>query len=256
VTLLVLAALDDVEALWFHNAVTGAGLACTILTTETLSFAKRRSLRVTDAGASATIELTDGTVVEESRISGVLNRMVGPPDAAWRSAAPAERDYASAELHAFMLGWLYSLRVPVRNRPVATFLGGPSPHGIVAAAAACAAGLACAGVEIGTDEPLGATDAIAGAAWRAAGPAAAARHVVCLGGRIIGCDAPDEVRTAVGIFAGLVGAHDALIGVDFADDGRRWWYAGMTPLPRLSTAGPAIVEDLVRTLGAGTGARR
>jgi hypothetical protein len=182
--------------------------------------------------------------------------MVGPPDAAWRSAVPAERDYASAELHAFMLGWLHSLRVPVRNRPAATFLGGPAPHGIVAAAAAAAAGLAFAGVEIGTDEPLGATDAIAGAAWRAAGPTATARHVVCLDGRIVGSEAPHEVCRAVGTFARLVGAQDALIGVDFADDGRRWWYAGMTPLPRLSTAGTAIVDHLVRTLGPGTGTRR
>lgn len=247
-TLLVLTALDDVHALWFAEWARRGGQPCTVLTTEALSFARRRSLRITDRAATTTIELPDGTVVDDADLTGVLNRSSRPPDAAWRRAAPEEQHYAGAELHAFMLGWLHGLRCPVRNRPGAEFLGGPTPHPLVGAAAASAAGLACPAVVTGTGRGRG-VDAVERAAWQAAGAAGRPRHVVCLDGEVVAPAVPDRVAAAVPAFSKLVGAGNALVGIDFVDDGTTWWFAGMTPLPQLSTAGPSLVERVVAVLG-------
>lgn len=247
--LLVVATLNDTDALWFaRKAEELVGTAPTFLTTEALAFAHRRSHRVSDDGASTVIEVTPGTVIEDARLTGVLNRSIAPPDIAWKRAALGEREYASAELHAFMLSWLTALGCPIRNRPSYECLAGPAPHPFATVAAAVEAGLSCPPVNTGSSAAVDCSDALAAAAHVAAGPRCSSARLVCLDGTVFGGDAPDEVRAGVRRFVGLVGAAEALVGVDFLVRGETWWFAGMTPWPNLRAGGVELVARLVSVL--------
>jgi len=232
----VVASLDDADALWFAQRAGTSGVACRVLTTEALSFARRRSHRVTDQGCTTTIEVVAGDIIRDSEIGGVLNRALDPPDRAWQRAAPAERDYASAELQAFMLSWLAGLPCPVRNRPTPDCLAGPYPHPFVASAAAVQAGLPCPPMTV-TTSSVG-NDCLDGhlmAARLTAGPAARPINVPCLDGVPAMAGIPDAVTDAIGSFLELIGANEAAVGIDFLVAENVWWFAGMTPIASLRT---------------------
>ena len=127
-----------------------SGVPVTVVTGELLAFARRRSHRLGRAGVHSSIELGDGTVLSDLTFTGVLNRLVEPPAAAWEHAAVGERTYAMAELHAFTLSWLTSLPCPVRNRPDPSYLAGPAPHPLLALAAARSVGLRTVPIRLDT----------------------------------------------------------------------------------------------------------
>ena len=246
--LLVLTALDDLAALSFVRASETAGTHCTVLTTEAMSFARRRSHRLSDDGVVTRLEMADGTVVSSSNVTGVVNRMLSPPDLAWRHATRQERDYASAELHAFTVSWLNALSCPVRNRPSPECLAGPVPHPFVAAAAAASAGLACPTVRMGTGHEREPARALLLAAASAAGAGSHMRQVVCLDGVVVADDAPPDVRSGVARLAGSLGLDEALVGLDFVVAEDTWWFAGTTPLPELRLGGRDLVGRLLTLL--------
>ena len=120
--------------------------------------------------------------------------MVDPPDAAWRYAAPAERNYAAAELHAFTLAWLCGLDRPVRNHPDPGCLAGRLPSHVVVAHAAARAGLVCGPLNIGTDGP---DDLLTAAVRASAGPLRPV-HLPVLDGEVeTSVDVPGGVREGV-----------------------------------------------------------
>jgi hypothetical protein len=246
--LLVLAGLDDAPALWFAHALRRRGDACTIVTSEVLSFACRRSHRVGMRGVRSVVELADGTVLDDTSVHGVLNRLPAPPDLAWRRASAPERQYAAAELHAFVMSWLAALPCPVRNRPSEECLAGPSPHPLVAAHAASLAGLRVARLELGTASAGHVHTALADATRFAAGARARLVQVLCLDGVAVHDSVPADVRAGIARFAAAIGAGDALIGVDMLVSHDQWWFAGVTPLPELRLGGAAIVERLSSVL--------
>lgn len=247
--ILVLCDADDVAALWLVTRLRAAGEECLLVTGDLLSFARGRSQRIGAGGVHALVRLDDDTVIETPEL--VVNRLPSPPIAAWRHAKPAERDYATAELIAFMLSWLAGLDCPVRNRPVPECLAGPSPHDLLAGVEARRAGLDTADASFGVDvSPYPLLEG----ALRAAGPGARPVHAVVLDGRILDRDGvarragavlPPHLDDAVAGFAASVGADQALIGIDFVV-GERWWFGGMTPLPDLPTGGEAVVGALAR----------
>ena len=246
--LLVLCGLDDAAALWFAHGARQRGIDCTVVTSEVLSFARRRSHRLGAGGVTSTVALADGTVVDHSSVGGVLNRLPAPPDLAWHRASVPERQYASAELHAFALSWLSSLPCPVRNRPADECLGGPAPHPMVVAQAAAAAGLLVAPIELGTGSCVPVHGAIASAARCAAGPSARVVQLVCVDGVAVHDGVPADVRAGIARLASAIGARDAVIGVDMLVNGSRWWFAGMTPYPELRLGGRALIDRLTDTL--------
>lgn len=247
--ILVLCDADDVAAYWLVARLRAAGRPCLLVTSDLLSFARVRSQRIGRDGVRALVRLDEVTVVETPDL--VVNRMPMPPTAAWRHAVPAEREYATAELIAFVLSWLAGLECPVRNRPEPECLAGPAPHDLLATVQAQRAGLDGADTSFGADvSPFPLLES----ALRAAGPGARPVHAVVLDGRILdpeglarraGAPLPPHLADAVERFTGAIGASRALIGIDFvvAD---RWWFAGSTPLPDLSLGGAALVRDLAR----------
>jgi hypothetical protein len=246
--LLVVCGLDDESALWFARRAAQSGTDCRIVTTEALSYAPHFSHRLADGEVRTVVRLADGTALADREISGVLNRAVQPPAAAWQLAAPAERDYATMELHACMLSWLHALPCPVRNRPEPDCLTGPLRHPFVAVAAAQAAGLPCPEVRFDTAGPLGPADALLLAAARAAGPRARPVHLVCLDGAVVGCEPPEPVAAGIAAFAVRLGAEAALIGIDFLAGPGGWWFAGTSPLPDLRAGDDTLCQRLLALL--------
>jgi hypothetical protein len=239
----VLCSLQDIDALRVAAALRARSVPHTILTVEALSFAERRTQRLDDRSASSEVALADGTELVDGEVDGVVNRMVRAPADAWGRAPAVEREYATAELHAFALSWLSALPCPVRNRPSPGFLGGPSPHPAFAVASAAAAGLLVAPLRLGRLGPDADDGSVASAARRAAGPGATPIQVPCLDGGAIG-DVPEPVREALPAFAAAIGAGDALIGVDFVVQGDAYWFAGVTPLPRVNARVVDALLDL------------
>jgi len=158
--LLVVCGLDDEGALWFARRATQSGADCRIVTTEALSYARHVSHRLAGGEVHTIVRLADGTELVDSQLSGVLNRAIEAPVAAWQLAAPAERHYATMELHASTLSWLHALPCPVRNRPEPACLTGPLRHPFVTVAAAHAAGLPCPEVRFDTAGPFGPADTL------------------------------------------------------------------------------------------------
>jgi hypothetical protein len=249
--LLVLCGLDDESALWFARRAGQSGADCTIVTTEALSYARHLSHRLAGGEVGTEVRLADGTTLVDSEISGVLNRAVQPPGAAWQLAAPAERDYATMELHACTLSWLHALPGPVRNRPEPDCLAGPLRHPFVTVAAAHAAGLPCPEIRFDTAGPLGPADVLLLAAARAAGPQARPVHLACLDGVVAGGEPPEPVAAGLSAFATRMGAEEALLGVDFFAGDGGWWFAGTSPLPDLRAGGETLCQRLLALLAPG-----
>jgi len=246
--MLVLTQLEDASALRLAARIRASGTPCQIVTAEALSFAKRRTHTVSSRGTYTVIELTDGTVIEDASVSGVLNRCWRPPDLAWRHASTSERAYASAELQAFMVSWLSSLDVPVRNRPVGDSLAGPAPTPMVAALAATQAGLHVHDA-VGIDSATRPTHDPAAATAAALSGRGIRRQVVLLDGAPFGADLNDATRLAVSAIVGRLGAQEAIVGVDFVVDRGTWWFVGMTPVPELP-ATTEFADAVIRVLDA------
>jgi hypothetical protein len=245
----VLCDIQDSGALWLVSRLRETGTACLLVTSELLSFARRRSQWIGREGTRAVIDLGAEGVIQDPVL--VVNRLMSPPTAAWHWANAGERDYAGAELTAFVLSWLAGLPGVVRNQPAPTCLAGPSPHPLVAAIEAARSGFDVPNAAFRGDRG---TLTLLEAAVRTAAPEGRIVHVVVLDGRIIdpegveslaGRRMPETFAESMALFAASVGASEALIGVDVVVAGERWWYAGMTPLPDLVVAGDAVVEALV-----------
>jgi hypothetical protein len=69
-----------------------------------------------------------GRPLRAAAIAGVLTRLPGVSEHDLPHIAPADRDYVAAEMNAFLLAWLTSLRCPVANRPTPQCLSGPPWH--------------------------------------------------------------------------------------------------------------------------------
>lgn len=253
--LLILCPLDDLDTLALARRWTREGIDCRIVTAEALSFARRRSHRVSGpcrSGAAVVrtdIDLTDRCSVSGDEFTGVLNRLVEPPAAAWRWAAAAERDYAVAELHAFTLSWLAGLPGPVRNRPVPGCLAGPAPHPVAVLAVAAALGLDHVPLRLSSRSTQPTTNPLE-TATRMAGPDSRAVEVICLDGVVLTPGVPARIADRLPALAADIGAAEALIGIHFAVGRSRWVFAGVTPLPALAAAGSAVYGALAAVLGA------
>lgn len=106
------------QALVSRWAPYGAGL----LTCVDLSTRGWRHRLSSTAGAAAVV---GGQVVAVEEITGVYTRLPCIFEEELTHIVPEERSYVAAEMTAFLLSWLSSLRCPVINRPTPTCLAGP-----------------------------------------------------------------------------------------------------------------------------------
>jgi hypothetical protein len=69
--------------------------------------------------------VVEGVVLPQEEITGVLVRLPAVVEEALPAITAEDRSYVAAEMTAFMLFWLSSLRCPVLNRPTPAYLPGP-----------------------------------------------------------------------------------------------------------------------------------
>jgi len=93
-----------------------------LLTSADLSLSGWR--HYSDATAESTA-VVGGRVVPVAEITGVLTLLPGIFDQELIDIVPSDRSYVAAEMTAFLLCWLSTLRCPVINRPTPTCLSGP-----------------------------------------------------------------------------------------------------------------------------------
>jgi hypothetical protein len=116
--IVILAHPDDDGALWLDEALRRLGMAdVEFVTVEQLVFSRRIVHRMADTGDTGAIHLADGRVLRPEAISGLVNRVRHLPVQHFAGAAPGDREYAAAELSAFMLAWLNGVAGRVINPP-------------------------------------------------------------------------------------------------------------------------------------------
>lgn len=187
-------------------------------------------------GASVELRLRRGLTVRAEDLRGVLNRMVGVPQAALGPLAPIDRDYVAEELQAALVSWLAGLACPVLNRPTPGFLCGPwrPPSGW---------------------RWLAARVGLPARPWRLASwdepepPDPAERRVALVVAGEVAGPVPDGLAPGCVALAEAAGA--TLLGVVFASgaDGA-WRVDDATPLPELRHGGRGALEALLRAFQA------
>ena len=119
--LVILASRHDAVARSLAARWAAEGAA--VLTPRGLSTAGWRHRLGSPSDSAAVI---DGRPVPVEELTGVLTHLwcVGVQDLA--HIVPADREYVSMEMTAFLTSWLSSLKCPVLNRPTAACLAGPN----------------------------------------------------------------------------------------------------------------------------------
>jgi hypothetical protein len=72
------------------------------------------------------VAVTAGECIPTREITGVFTRLPCVMPHELLRIVPNDRDYAAAEMHAFLVAWLSTLRCPVVNRPTPGCLAGPA----------------------------------------------------------------------------------------------------------------------------------
>jgi len=174
--------------------------------------------------------------------------MLFVPDELLMLTHPTDRAYVHQELHAFLLGWLDSMPVPVLNRPSPQSLCGRGPGISQWLQLAARAGLrtptyrqssrfAPTPYEIEASLP---------------GQPGSPTKLIVVGGRVLGATPSPSVQAGCRRLSESVGA--PLIGVDFVVDGASdWQFVGATTFPDLRRAGDEGLDALVACLSDGAG---
>jgi hypothetical protein len=77
------------------------------------------------AASGASIAVIGGRKITVEEVTCVVTFLPSVPELELPHIAPADRAYVAAEMTAFLLSWLSTLRCPVVNRPSPTCLSGP-----------------------------------------------------------------------------------------------------------------------------------
>jgi hypothetical protein len=239
---LVLCSSADASALWAYQGLKRMGLApLELVTAENLAGSSRWEHRLNSTSTQIKITLSNGLVVDGSRVQGVLNRLHAPSEYATQHAVSSDRDYAQAELLAFYLSWLHALPGVVINRPTPIGLCGPWFHPSEWTIRACRAGLRT---------PIyrqSARDDHRQRSHSAAVENAVMQSVVALRGEVFGGELPASVAKACGKL--VAEAETEMLGIDLSlDSNGQWQFASAAPSPDLRLGGPRLVQRLAQIL--------
>jgi hypothetical protein len=118
---------NDLPALWVVHGLKRRGLiSLEVYTPEALVYNRRLEHRLVGNETITCIDLADGRVLEGAEFHGVLNRITALPVEHFRSAIPADIQYAVQEQQAVFLSWLHGLPGVLINRPGGRGLCGDS----------------------------------------------------------------------------------------------------------------------------------
>jgi hypothetical protein len=235
----ILAEPADLGALWLRSQLLRRlAPPVEIVTPARLVYSRSILHRLTSTESEARFELADGMTLRTPGLRGIVNRLTSLPTAHLAGAAAVERDYAAAELHAFLLGWLASLDCPLLNPPAPENLAGPSHSNLSTLHFAALSGLSCqpAIVAVGTPQPP-----------PPAPVGTAVRHFV-LDGQVIGPPLPSATRDSMILFARLWGAR--LVQIETTRDRGRHEFIAASSVVDLQAGGEALVRAISRVLSS------
>ena len=130
--ILMLCNRNDVEAAAFAPYLRCESQADVhVIAAEELVFATEWTQRIEQDCFSASFNNARLGRIDESMISGVINRVTRLPETHLRNVVPEDRDYIRQELLAVATSWLAGLDCPVVPRPTAVSLSGPQFHPFV-----------------------------------------------------------------------------------------------------------------------------
>ena len=241
---LVLCTSMDASALWASQGLQARGLEpLERVSAEMLAQSQRWEHRVDAQGATIDLTLADGRHIRNDAIQGVLNRLVCVPFEPLRLAHPTDRDYASQELTAFCLSWLYALPPPVLNRATPQGLAGPWRHRSEWLWLAACAGLPTPLYRETSEDPRDERDG----QGRLVPSDTPVQTVFVVADQVVGATLPRHIRHGCRRLAEL--SHTALLGVEFATSSAGpWTFAGATPMPDLRLGGEALLDALASAL--------
>lgn len=242
---LILCSSSDVSAMWAYQGLQAMGLGpLTLLTSEALSPMAAWEHRVGSGGSAVSLELDNGYGFSDHTLRGVLNRLMGPPQAILPQVTPADREYALQELNAFYLSWLNSLSCPVLNPATPQGLAGRWYHASELVMLAHQAGLTTPTYRQSATDPLE-------AGYQPLAPAqATVARVVVLEGEVFGAELPEALREKCGALAQL--CRTPLLGIDFYQSAEsQWTFSHATPVPDLQAGGAPLLHALYHRLKQG-----
>jgi hypothetical protein len=176
--------------------------------------------------------VVSGRVVSCSEITGVLTRLVCIHEWDLPHIIPEDRGYVAAEMNAFLLFWLSTIRCPVLNRPSAGNLCGPNWSSEQWVQAANKLGIASLPARRCIPPPLNAEEE------------KLENHtikVVVVGSQVFGC--PDEIlKKAAKKLA--VAADVGLLGINFSVHKNEYYFLGANSYPDLSIDGVAEAVEM------------
>lgn len=241
---LVLCASNDAAALWAYQGLKARGLApLELVKAEMLEYDVRWEHRVGAEGALVNITLSDGRKIRSDTIRGVLNRLLWVPSEHLLQVHPGDREYATQELFAFFMSWLYALPQPVLNRPSPRGISGQWRDVSEWVWLAGKAGLAT------PDYRRSSRDYIVkmGVERRVVPIDTPVNTVIVVERHVVGAPAPPDIRESAQRLAEL--ARTELLGVEFADGpAGPWTFAGATTFPDLRLGGQALLDVLASVL--------
>jgi hypothetical protein len=243
---LIIAPSTDTSALWAFDGLKAAGLApLEFVSAEALGSARYWEHRLGTGGVSVKFVLEDGRTFCNSRVRGVLNRLVSAPLESVACAARCDRDYAVHETLALYLSWMHSLPGPLLNRPTPQGLCGRWRHSSEWVWLAGRAGL-----RVETYRQRGSDPVDLGYKSLAPCNKPVLSAIVC-GRQVFGAQFPPDVQAGCIRLAEL--SETDLLGIEFYSGPRHaWTFAHATPLPDLRIGGWALIQCFARGLRNGT----
>lgn len=254
---LVLCMSVDEAALWAYAQLRDLDPGPVELVTDGDLVGARWDHRVGRSGTRTVVSLADGRVIDSREIRGAVNRFLAVPPALLAAIAPADRDYAAAELSALLVSWLAGLGGRVLNPASARGLSGAWRPRSEWATLASAAGVPTADAWLTVDgvppSASAAGDEGQRDGWHDWPPFAPLdEDVIVLGGAVFARDPLTAgLRRACRTLARSTGT--PLLGLRFRPDGTTTpgELVAVTTLPDLRGGGPSLVDALAEAMGMG-----
>lgn len=236
---LMICSENDTAALWAYQGLQARGLRpFQLITAEMLSRNSRWEHTVGSDGANINITLSDGRVINNQKVRGVVNRLTHVPLKHLEGAS--DYDYAVQEYTALFMSWLHALPTPVYNAVHSQGLSGAWRHVSEWLWLAAQAGLNTPDYSQTCQDEIDETVQMR----RIVPDGFATTTAVTLGDRVFGPFLPTTVRTACANLARI--SNTPLLGIDLAvnPQTKSFVFAGATPLPDLRLGGDYLLDVL------------
>jgi hypothetical protein len=243
---LILCSAEDASAFWAYHGLQARGLnPLELVTADRLTNDAKWEHTVGTDGAHISITLSDGRVIDNRKVHGVLNRLTHVP--LEHLAGAPDYQYATQEYSALFMSWLKTLPSPVFNGADAQGLSGAWRHVSEWVWLAAQAGLPTPHYKQTSEDQIDETKELR----RLLPQGTPTMMVFTVGNRVIASGLPPAVRQGCAELARI--SNTPLLGIELAvaPSTRTLVFAGATPIPDLHLGGEALLDALALGLYQG-----